>query len=177
VNDLVAMTRSELSGLTWLALDGELDVAGAGLIGGELPAICDATPHVVIDTRGLRFVDLAGLRLIAGLQRRQCDRGGRFSLVAGAAVRRLARLAGLHALLAAEETPDVLLGLVRPARARTHDADPSEMRARVATACQRQADLVARMVHLCERAQATLATVRTTNRTALEGRARRAAAG
>jgi hypothetical protein len=51
------------------------------------------------------------------------------------------------------------------------------MRARVAAACQQQTELVARMIHLCERVQAALATVRTTNRTALEGRARRAAPG
>jgi anti-anti-sigma factor len=176
VNDLVAMTRSELSGLTWLALDGELDVGGAGLIGGELTAICDGTPHVVLDARGLRFVDLAGIRLLSGLHRRQRDRGARFSLVAGAPVRRLARLAGMEPLLSAEAHPDVLLGLL-PARARAHEPDPSQMRALVATACDRQTELVARMRHLCERAQLALATVRGTNDTALEGRARRAGPG
>ena len=73
----IAITRSDLAGLTWIVLRGELDLAGAGLVGGDLTCICDAHAHVVIDARDVTFIDLAGLRILAGLERRQRDRGGK----------------------------------------------------------------------------------------------------
>jgi anti-anti-sigma factor len=112
VDSPVGITRADISGLTWVALEGELDLAGAGLVGGDLLRICDASGHVVIDARALGFIDLTGLRLLAGLERRQRDRGARFALVAGDALRRLARLGELQPLLESERHPDDLLGLV-----------------------------------------------------------------
>ena len=86
-----------------------MDLAGAGLVGGDLLRICDASGHVVIDARALGYIDLSGLRLLAGLERRQRDRGARFALVAGDALRRLGEL---QPLLDSERHPDDLLGLV-----------------------------------------------------------------
>jgi anti-anti-sigma factor len=192
----VAITRSDLSGLTWIVLHGELDLAGAGLVGGDLTRICDTHAHVVIDARDVTFIDLAGLRLLGGLERRQHARGARFSLVAGDAVRRLARLGEMRSLLDSERHPDDLLGL-----AGAHDtgapppaAPPSDpvatrvppplavrervtLRDRVASECARQAALVATMVSLTDKAQAVLDTMRSTSRAAVEGRVRRAGAG
>jgi anti-anti-sigma factor len=108
------MTRSDLSGLIWIVLHGELDLAGVGLLGGDLTRICDAHARVVIDVRDVAFIDLAGLRILAGLERRQRARGARFSLVSGDAVRRLARLADMTTLLASEADPEMLLGLLAP---------------------------------------------------------------
>jgi anti-anti-sigma factor len=185
--------RADISGLTWVALDGELDLAGAGLVGGDLLRICDASDHLVIDARALTFVDLTGLRLLAGLERRQRDRGARFALVAGDAVRRLARLGELQALLDAERHPDDLLGLVGidgtapldaapwhldpPADHRRHLRleDGGDLRDRVASECARQAALVATMASLAGRAQTALDLVRGTSRAAAERRARRGA--
>ena len=108
----IALTRSDLSGLTWIALEGDLDLAGAGLVGEDLHRICDASRHLVIDARGLRFIDLAGLRLLAALGRRQRERGARLSIVPSPLVTRLARLTGMQPVLDdSRDAPDALLGL------------------------------------------------------------------
>ena len=120
----IAVTRSDLSGLTWITLEGDLDLAGVGLVGVDLHRICDATRHVVIDTRGLQFIDLAGLRLLAALGRRQRERGARLSIVPCPLVTRLARLTGMQPVLEdSRDAPNALLGLgdaapdaARPAR-------------------------------------------------------------
>ena len=106
----VAITRSDLSGLTWVALEGELDLGGVGLVGDDLHRICERCAHVVIDARGLRFVDLAGLRLLVDVGRRQRERGARISLVPGPLVTRLARLADMTSVLEGDDDPQILLG-------------------------------------------------------------------
>ncbi len=194
----IAITRSDLSGLTWIALQGELDLAGAGLVGGDLTRICDAHDHVVIDVRDLTFIDLAGLRILAKLERRQRARGARFSLIAGDVVRRLARLGDMRPLLESQRRPDDLLGIAglhdtgpdaadagagAGAGARSRDradvrlvlVEGLDVRGRVAAECERQAALVATMVSLAGRAQTALDAVRGASRAAAEGRVRRAA--
>jgi anti-anti-sigma factor len=188
----IAITRSDLTGLTWVVLHGELDLAGAGFVGGDLARICDTCEHVVVDARDLTFIDLAGLRILAGLERRQRDRGARFSLVAGDAVRRLARLGDMRSLLGSERHPDDLLGIAGlhdtgpapepadpgpapPARPAALLTEPS-VRELVASECARQAALVATMVSLAARAQNALDAVRDAGRASVEGRVRRATA-
>lgn len=108
----IAITRSDVSGLTWIALEGDLDLAGVGLVGGDLRQMCDEGSHVVVDLRALRFVDLAGLHLVADIAQRTRQRGARLSLVPGPLVTRLARLAEMDGVLAAaDEDTDALLGL------------------------------------------------------------------
>lgn len=181
----IAITRSDLSGLTWIALQGDLDLGGVGLVGGDLQRACDERSHVVLDTRGLGFLDLAGLRLVADLERRMRDRGARLSIIAGPLLTRLARLVELDAVLAAaDQEPDALLGLA-DAGAGVAGAAPSSrpdpgdasgaLRALVASECARQHDLVDRMVTLTGRARTVLEAVHGTNRAVAAGRARRAA--
>jgi anti-anti-sigma factor len=67
----VDIVRSDVNGITWIALDGELDMARANEAGPELMAVCDGAAHAVLDTRALRFIDLAGLRLLCALWQRQ----------------------------------------------------------------------------------------------------------
>src|SRR3954447_17459608 len=103
-----------MDGMTWLALAGELDLAGADEVGSRLIHACDGIPHAVIDTRLLRFVDLAGLRLLVGLAERMHRRGAELSVIAGPRVRRLADLTDLGDRLNLDATPEELLGVTGP---------------------------------------------------------------
>jgi anti-sigma B factor antagonist len=66
-----------------IALGGELDLAGAATLEQEL-ALVDA-PALVLDLRGLEFMDSSGLRAIVVSARRAQDAGHRFALIPGAA--------------------------------------------------------------------------------------------
>jgi anti-sigma B factor antagonist len=66
-----------------IALAGELDLAGAATLEQALGAI-DA-PALVVDLRGLEFMDSSGLRAIVVSAQRAQDAGRRFALIPGAA--------------------------------------------------------------------------------------------
>ena len=66
-----------------IALAEELDLAGAATLEQALGAI-DA-PALVVDLRGLEFMDSSGLRAIVLSAQRAQDAGRRFALIAGAA--------------------------------------------------------------------------------------------
>jgi anti-sigma B factor antagonist len=66
-----------------LALEGELDLAGAATLERELAGI-DAGP-VVVDLRRLAFMDSSGLRALVLAARRLQAGSRRFALVPGAA--------------------------------------------------------------------------------------------
>jgi anti-anti-sigma factor len=69
-----------------IELEGELDLAGAIALEQELaqPAT-EAAQAVVLDLRGVEFMDSSGLRVIAMTLQRSQERGRRFALVPGAA--------------------------------------------------------------------------------------------
>jgi anti-sigma B factor antagonist len=73
-------------GTAVVALDGELDLSGAGRLEQEIERIAavDGTRTVVLDLRGLDFMDSSGLRLVALADRRVAQMGGRLVLVRGA---------------------------------------------------------------------------------------------
>ena len=66
-----------------IALAGELDLAGAGTLERELGAL--AADALVVDLRGLEFMDSSGLRAIALAAQRARAAGRRFALIPGAA--------------------------------------------------------------------------------------------
>jgi anti-sigma B factor antagonist len=65
-------------------LDGELDLASAPLLEREIgsPEV-RAAKRLVIDLRGLRFVDSTGLRTIFGAHARARERGQKFAVTRG----------------------------------------------------------------------------------------------
>ena len=68
-----------------VALTGELDVAGAGLLEQEIERVAadhDAST-VVLDLAGLEFMDSTGLRLVVLADTRMRESGRRFALVRG----------------------------------------------------------------------------------------------
>lgn len=69
-----------------IALRGELDLAGAAALEQELARLEPEGPDaVVIDLRGVDFMDSSGLRVLAVSTQRAQGRGQRFALVPGAA--------------------------------------------------------------------------------------------
>lgn len=69
---------------TVIALSGELDLAGAAALEQELARLEEeAAEAVVLDLRGVAFMDSSGLRLIAVSSQRAQERGRRLALVPG----------------------------------------------------------------------------------------------
>ncbi len=66
-----------------IALGGELDMAGAAALERELALLQVAA--LVVDLRGLEFMDSSGLRAIVTSAQRAQDAGRRFALIPGAA--------------------------------------------------------------------------------------------
>jgi anti-sigma B factor antagonist len=68
-----------------IAATGELDLSGAALLEAELERL-EAEPElgtVVLDLRGLEFMDSSGLRLVVLADMRAREAGRRFVLVRG----------------------------------------------------------------------------------------------
>jgi len=65
-----------------VALAGELDLAGAATLEHELSGL--QAPTVVVDLRGLGFMDSSGLRALVVAALRAQGAGRRFALVPGA---------------------------------------------------------------------------------------------
>jgi anti-anti-sigma factor len=72
-------------GVAVVALAGELDLAGATRLEDELERLeaSDAVRALVLDLRGLEFLDSSGLRLVVLADQRARDAGRRLALVPG----------------------------------------------------------------------------------------------
>jgi anti-sigma B factor antagonist len=79
----LTLDRTQEGEAAVIALAGELDLAGASGLERELRVI-DA-PALVVDLRGLEFMDSSGLRAIVVSAQHAQDAGRRFALIAGAA--------------------------------------------------------------------------------------------
>jgi anti-sigma B factor antagonist len=84
-----------------IALEGELDLAGAGRVERELQR-AEATDvlAIVVDLSALTFMDSTGVRLLMNAQARSRADGGRLLLLRGpTAVQRVFELCGVQRLL------------------------------------------------------------------------------
>jgi anti-anti-sigma factor len=72
VAPLVFTTALTSAGDVLISLTGELDLSGAGPLDEELDRLAaeDGVRRVVLDLRGLEFMDSSGLRLVALAERR-----------------------------------------------------------------------------------------------------------
>src|ERR1039458_6171282 len=67
-----------------LRLDGELDLASVPLLESELEGATQDDPAtIVLDLRGLEFIDSTGLRAILLLDKHSTERGAMLALVRG----------------------------------------------------------------------------------------------
>jgi anti-anti-sigma factor len=80
------LSTSVIDATAVIELEGELDLAGANVLEQELatPEV-EATGVIVLDLRGVNFMDSSGLRVIAVTLQDAQERGRRFALVPGAA--------------------------------------------------------------------------------------------
>jgi anti-sigma B factor antagonist len=72
-------------GVAVVALGGELDLSGAGVLEQEIERLAadSRAATVVLDLRGLEFLDSSGLRIVALADRRLANSGRRLALVRG----------------------------------------------------------------------------------------------
>ena len=93
-----------------VAPSGEFDLSQAPAVSATLDELVDAGfAHVVVDLRGLSFLDSSGLHTLIGARQTADARGARLSLVAGPPdVHRLFEMTGTEPLFAFDD-PDAVL--------------------------------------------------------------------
>ena len=91
-----------------LALCGELDVATVAEVQAVLSdAEADAPALIVLDLRGLTFMDMTGLQFLLRTHERRAHEGLRLLVLPGCrAVRRVLEISGVVALLPLLESPE-----------------------------------------------------------------------
>jgi len=100
------LERSERDGLTLLALGGDLDLAASPALEEALEAVSDSERRVVLDLRGLRFMDSTGLALILRYHQRAEAQGFDLVVVRGVEdVDRVFRVTGTDAKLELLDVP------------------------------------------------------------------------
>jgi anti-anti-sigma factor len=107
VEHLQIDVRSERDRIV-LCLHGELDLASAPLLQGEIEgANADEATLVVLDLDDLRFIDSTGLRIILAAHERMQERGETLALTRGSQqVQRLMRITRVGGHLRIIESPD-----------------------------------------------------------------------
>jgi len=106
--DFEVDVRAEALG-TVVTVVGELDVASSQVLEREL-AKQDTTPLVIVDLRGLTFIDSTGLGVLVRAHQHAQEQGHRFGVVRGGGqVNRLLSLTGLDSeLLVGDSTEELL---------------------------------------------------------------------
>jgi anti-sigma B factor antagonist len=120
---LQVVTRHEADRVV-LELHGELDLAGAPLLAGEIGRAESKAPRLlVLDLENLEFVDSAGLRVMLAAHQRAAERGAEFALTPGTPqVQRLLTIAGVGEHLQTLASSD---GSAAGASADAHGAQPT----------------------------------------------------
>jgi anti-sigma B factor antagonist len=97
-------------GATRVVLQGELDIASTPLLDAELEKLEGAEPPVmVIDLRGVEFMDSTGLRAMVAADARAKEAGRRLAIVRGSkAVERVFKLTRLDESLDMIDDPAAL---------------------------------------------------------------------
>ena len=76
-------TRSD-NGRATVSLRGELDISSAPTLADALQRIeADSPPVILVDLRGLEFMDSTGLRTLVNADQRARDAGRRLAIVRG----------------------------------------------------------------------------------------------
>jgi anti-sigma B factor antagonist len=108
-NLLIEVSREE--GRVVVRLNGELDLGSAPLLESEVEyALRDDPMAIVLDLRGLEFIDSTGLRAILTLDERCAECGQTFALVRGSEqVQRLMSMTRVAEHLKIVSSPEELL--------------------------------------------------------------------
>lgn len=111
VEESFRITIREAQGRLILELDGELDLLNAPLLEGALAnSGVDQATTVVLDLRGVTFIDSTGLRTIFSARNAARDRGQAFAVTPGSQqVQRLLSVTRLGEHLPTIDSPDEAL--------------------------------------------------------------------
>src|SRR3954466_1116720 len=96
--DEFSIAESDREGRALLTLRGELDLATAPELEGLVNERLDAGKDVVVDLRGLEFMDSSGIRVLVAAHARAARTGTRLFIVRparGSAVAKIVEVAGL----------------------------------------------------------------------------------
>jgi anti-sigma B factor antagonist len=95
-----------------ITVSGELDLASSAALEEELVRVAESdSEQVILDLRGLEFMDSTGLSTLVKAHQRAQEAGQRFGLVRGPQqVQRLLSLTGVAERLPFADTPEELLG-------------------------------------------------------------------
>jgi anti-sigma B factor antagonist len=95
-----------------VAVSGELDLASSPALEEELEQIFSTDAELlIVDLRGLDFMDSTGLSVLVKAHQRAEESGKRFALVKGSQqVQRLLSLTGVSQRLTVVDAPEQLLG-------------------------------------------------------------------
>ncbi len=106
---LELITEDAADGSVRIALSGELDISSAPRVQAELDRVQAGSPGLVmLDLRGLRFMDSTGLRTVVGADKRARECGGRLAIVRGPdAVQRIFSVTRLDERLEMVDDPAV----------------------------------------------------------------------
>ena len=109
---LLDVDTHEEDGAIRLALSGELDISSASRVEEELDRVeAERPPVLVLDLRGLAFMDSTGLRLIVSADARAREQGRRLAVVRGPeAVQRIFRVTRLDERLDMVDDPAAIAG-------------------------------------------------------------------
>ena len=107
--------RLEVTGdvaATVVAVTGELDLTTSPTLEQQLEELRNSGPELlIVDLRGVEFMDSTGLSVLVRGHQRAADAGHRFALVnGGAQVRRLLDITGITDRLTVVDGPEQLLG-------------------------------------------------------------------
>jgi len=106
------VTTSERPGGVQVALSGELDIATAPKLEDEVRRLeDDGHTLIVIDLRGLEFMDSSGLRALLAADSRARERGARIVLVRGdERIQRVLRITRMDERLEMVDDAETLAG-------------------------------------------------------------------
>jgi anti-sigma B factor antagonist len=109
-SDFVVDSQSTGRAVT-LVLTGELDLMSSPLLEEALERAYETNPQLIlVDLRGLEFMDSTGLHRLVSAQQRAIQAGRRFGIVRGGEqVQRLFDLTGIADLLTMADSPEELL--------------------------------------------------------------------
>jgi anti-sigma B factor antagonist len=104
---LLEVETSEENGAVRISLSGELDISTAPRVEEELERVEPTSPAVVVlDLRGLAFMDSTGLRLVVSADARAREQGRRLAVVRGPeTVQRIFRVTRLEERLDMVDDP------------------------------------------------------------------------
>jgi anti-sigma B factor antagonist len=96
-----SIRTEEEAGSALVLLEGELDIATTPRVESELRRVeADGVAVIVLDLRGLTFMDSTGLRLLVSADARAREAGHRLAIVRGPGpVHRVLEITGLHSRL------------------------------------------------------------------------------